>query len=371
MPVGNLRHLLWHLRAAILTLVSLEAVALPVSAQEESDEAPRNVFIPIPVIFYTPETELALGVAPSYVYRPPGSSVDDRPSSFDGMLLFTTRSQFIAALGGNHYWDRERQQATGGVLYRKFPDEFYGVGNDTPNESETYTDEGTALALDYLLRIVPRLRVGAGFVYAASSITETQGDGELADASIPGSSGGQVAGLGLRLNFDSRDNINYPRRGGLYDFSWHVYGNALGADFELNTVGLDLRQYVPLAERHLFALRVLGSTSGGNVPFQLMPSLGGQNLMRGYFAGRFRDRKAVSAQCEVRLAVWRRLGSTIFGSFGQVAARDEPLAVNRLHYAYGFGLRVLLVRQEGLNLRFDWGFGEDQSGFYFGLGEAF
>ena len=102
-----------------------------------------------------------------------------------------------------------------------------------------------------------------------------------------------------------------------------------------------------------------------------MPSLGGQNLMRGYFAGRFRDRKAVAAQYELRLAVWRRLGGTIFGSLGQVAAREEPLAVNRLHYAYGFGLRVLLVRQEGLNLRFDWGFGEDQSGFYFGLGEAF
>ncbi len=340
-------------------------------AQEPETEAPRNVFVLIPVIFYTPETHLALRGAPSFLYRPPGSSFDDRPSSFDGMVLFTTRSQFIATFGANYYWDGERQQVTGGVAYRNFPDEFFGLGNETPSESETYSDEGAGVGLDYLFRVAARLRVGVGLSYAASSITETHGGDVLEGGFVPGADGGQVAGAGLRLNFDSRDNINFPMHGGLYDLAWRLYGSALGGDFELNALTLDLRHYVSLGSRSVFAVRALGSRTGGNVPFQLMPSLGGQNLLRGYFAGRFRDRRVVAAQGEIRFPLWRRLGGVLFGGLGQVAARDDPIAINRLHYTSGFGLRVLLVRQEGLNLRFDWGFAADQSGFYFGLGEAF
>jgi outer membrane protein assembly factor BamA len=355
----------------VFALASLGRGVSPAAAQEPHEETPRNVFIPIPVLFYTPETHLAFGGAPSYIYRAPGSSVDDRPSSFNGMIIVTTRSQVLASAGANHYWDAERQQATGGVLYRKFPDEFFGIGNDTPDESESYTDEGSAVALDYLVRIFPRLRAGAGVVYGTSSITETKSDDLLASGVVPGSNGGQVAGAGLRANFDSRDNITYPKHGGFYDLSWLVYGSTLGGDFDLNRVALDLRHYLSLGERNLIALRALGSSTGGSVPFQLMPALGGQNLMRGYFAGRFRDRKAVAAQGELRSALWRRFGGVLFASLGQVATRGEQIAVNRLHHAYGFGVRVLLVRQEGLNLRLDWGFGKDQSGFYFSLGEAF
>ena len=43
----------------------------------------------------------------------------------------------------------------------------------------------------------------------------------------------------------------------------------------------------------------------------------------------------------------------------------------RFHYSYGFGLRFLLIKQEGINLRADFGFGSDQSAFYLGFGEAF
>ena len=87
-----------------------------------------------------------------------------------------------------------------------------------------------------------------------------------------------------------------------------------------------------------------GSSAGGHVPFQLMPSLGGQNLLRGYFAGRFRDHKAIAAQSELRFRVWRRMGGVLFASLGQVAANRQQLAVDRLHYAYGFGLRIRRAR---------------------------
>ena len=65
--------------------------------------------------------------------------------------------------------------------------------------------------------------------------------------------------------------------------------------------------------------------------------------------------------------------TTLFrsGGLGQVARDTGQLGINRFHYSYGAGLRVLLVEEEGLNLRADFGFGSDQSGFYLGIGEVF
>jgi outer membrane protein assembly factor BamA len=361
----------WIVAIAFAALAQVVSGVSPTAAQDANGEAPKSVLIPIPILFYTPETALGFGAALNYIYHAPGSTIEDRPSSFDATIIFTTRSQALAALGANHYWDEERHNASGSLVYRKFPNVFYGIGNDTSTEGEDYTDEGPGASLDYLFRIVSGLRVGGGLVFGSSSITETESDFYLAKGTITGSNGGQASGAGLRLNFDSRNNITYPTSGGFYDIAWRVYGSAVGGDFEFNSITMDLRQYLPLGERNLIALRAIGSSTGGNVPFQLMPTLGGQNLMRGYFAGRFRDHKSIAAQGELRLGLWRRLGGAVFGSIGQVAASEENIAADRLHYSYGLGLRILLVRQEGLNLRFDWGVGEDQSGFYFSLGEAF
>jgi outer membrane protein assembly factor BamA len=360
------------LAVVVLTGSGLTGPGIPsVCAQPQGDETLKSILIPVPILFYTPETEFGFGAALSYIHRAPGSTIEDRPSFFNAALIFTTRSQVLAALGADHYWDGERHQITGGIDYRRFPDTFYGVGNDTPTEGQEYTDEGAGVSVNYLFRILPALRIGGGVRFGSSSITQTQPDDLLTGDTIPGSNGGTILGGGFRVNVDSRSNTSYPVRGGFYDLSWRVHGSFLGGDFEFNSLVVDLRQYLPLGGRNLIALRAVGSSSGGHVPFQLMPSLGGESVLRGYFGGRFRDRRSVAAQAELRLGTWRRLGGAAFASMGQVADTLEQISAERFHTAYGVGVRFLLIRQENLNLRFDWGFGEDQSGFYFGLGEAF
>jgi outer membrane protein assembly factor BamA len=145
----------------------------------------------------------------------------------------------------------------------------------------------------------------------------------------------------------------------------------LGADFEFNQTTLDLRRYLPIGESRVVALRALGIASGGTVPFQLMPQLGGDQLLRGYFGGRFRERQLLAAQAEFRSRVWKRLGLVAFAAAGQVARDLDGLGIDRFRYSGGLGLRFLLISQEGMNLRADFGFGEDQSAFYIGFGEVF
>ncbi|RKZ17235.1 hypothetical protein DRQ53_04110 [bacterium] len=346
--------------------------AADATAHATIEEPPRNYFIPIPVIYYTPETKLALGVSAAYIYRTGDADPSSRPSTLGGIGIYTTKSQILFAVGGEHYWDQDRQKLAGGLSYQKFPNDFFGLGNDTdPDFSEGYTDESSGIGIDYLRQLWPRIHFGGGVTLGNSSITETS-DGDLLESGlVPGSKGGVVTGAGLAANYDSRENVGYPLRGGFHQVSWRLYSDALGGDFNLNSTSLDLRQYLHLGGKSVLALRGMGIMGGGNMPFQIMPALGGDSLMRGYFAGRFRERKAVAAQAEARFYIWKRLGGAVFGAMGQVGQDYGDLAASRFHYSGGAGLRILLIEQEGMNLRMDFGFGEDQSGFYLGFGEVF
>ena len=62
----------------------------------------------------------------------------------------------------------------------------------------------------------------------------------------------------------------------------------------------------------MLALQGLAAYMPGEVPFANMPVLGGQNLLRGLFGGRYRDQTLVAAQAELRLPVWRWIGLAAF-----------------------------------------------------------
>ena len=120
------------------------------------------------------------------------------------------------------------------------------------------------------------------------------------------------------------------------------------------------------------ALQLYGRFVPGSPPFYELAALGGSTIMRGYFQGRYRDKSYTAAQIEYRGHVWWRFGVVAFAGTGDVFGSDaSDLSFANLKYSYGFGLRFLFNRQEKINLRADFGFGQDTKGVYFGLEEAF
>ena len=79
----------------------------------------------------------------------------------------------------------------------------------------------------------------------------------------------------------------------------------------------------------------------------------------------------IAFEGEWRQHLWRRLGMVIFGGVGQVSHDPADMRLDGFHASGGFGLRILFLRSEKLNIRLDWGWGEDESGSYISLGEAF
>jgi len=77
-----------------------------------------------------------------------------------------------------------------------------------------------------------------------------------------------------------------------------------------------------------------------DVPFFLMPTLGGGNYLRGYSSYRFRDRNAVLLQAEYRYPVHRMIDVAGFYEAGTVARRLGTLSLSSMAQDAGIGLRA-------------------------------
>ena len=144
---------------------------------------------------------------------------------------------------------------------------------------------------------------------------------------------------------DSRDMPGYPTIGGVYRLGLATFHDLDGSGQSFRRVDADATQYVPLFHRNwTVALRgrvALSQTAAGNeVPFYLMPTLGGQNTLRGYSDYRFRDRNAAFVSAEYRWPVFRMMDAALFADAGSVAATAHGLLRERLDRDYGFGVRL-------------------------------
>lgn len=162
-------------------------------------------------------------------------------------------------------------------------------------------------------------------------------------------------------------------QGTVFKTSLQRYNEALGSDYTFTRFFLDLRAYFEPIRTHALAVQGFTNLMSGNVPFHMLSVLGQvgeQNLMRGYYMGRFRDNNISVLQTEYRMSVWWRFGLAVFAAAGEVSHTVNGFNLNQLKYTYGAGIRYQIDTKEKINLRLDFGFGKNASGFYLTIGEA-
>jgi outer membrane protein assembly factor BamA len=328
-----------------------------------------------PYAFYTPETQLAFGVggiATFYTAR----VLSLRPSKVTLSGYYSTNKQYKFTLGSEVFWARNTIVTSLGLSYGFFVDKFWGVGNSTPETgNEQYTSKSWGLNLigqvPPLVKLLGNTHVGGIFDYMNNEIVDKMDNAFLLNDVVLGSEGGITSGLGALWEWDRRDSIFYPRTGGLYSFQATFYMKAIGSDFDFNRYTVDLRRYIGLGKKPVLALQLYSDLAYGSPPFYLLPALGGPMIMRGYFTGRYRDYRYLAGQAEYRHMVWRRWGYVVFAGLGEVGERFQDFTLEGTKYSVGFGIRFLFNKAENVNLRADFGFGEDSSGVYFAMEEAF
>jgi outer membrane protein assembly factor BamA len=290
---------------------------------------------------------------------------------FTPVFLVTTRSQFMAWLFGDVWWDDDAWHLFGMAGYSKSPTDFYGVGDDTPAAAvEDVTPGTTRLDLTLTRAVRPRLYVGPRVEWERTRILKQETGGLIASGAVPGAGGADLFGVGLVASYDTRDALMYPTRGWFASVGASRFLDILGGDFVYTRSVVDVRRYVSLGGTRVLALQAVGtSLDHGQAPFSQLVRLG----LRGTFETRYLENDGVLAQVELRSVLWGRLGAAVFAGASELAARRDALRFDEARYAAGFGLRVRVGPDgpERVHIRLDYGFGKDDSGFYVNFGEAF
>jgi outer membrane protein assembly factor BamA len=354
--------------------VTLHAQGADTTAGETRPQ-PGNTLVPLPVVFYQPETGTGFGaVAAYYMYGDVSSTERVLPSTLWLLAVYTTKRQVSLELGAELYHRHGKYRTVATVGFSEFPTKFWGTGNAVPEEQEEdYTPRTFYGAGEFQWSVAPGWYVGAAVEVGHRQLVTVDSAGLLDQGIAPGTADGRLVGAGLLFSRDTRDNSVNPTRGSYHQLRTMGYDDLIASEFDFWMVTLDLRKYVPLESGPVLAFRALGAAASAATPFDRLPQLGGDVLLRGYYEGRFRDRSLVALQTELRAHVWWRIGVVAFAGVGQVATTPSNLELDGFKPSLGAGLRFALSPDAGLNIRADygWGFDVGSGGLYLNIGEAF
>ena len=329
----------------------------------------KNYFIALPILFYGEETNWGLGVSSGYYFTKEGKN---KPSNIQGTLIYTLKNQVSLTLLPKFYTKTRDFYYSGQLKVDYYPDKFFGIGRNTPDSvQEDYISKDISLLFQrqrVMFDVIMAGIQGQWGYYQASGFKQ---GGQLIKDTITGTKSFFTSGLGLLFTWDNRDNFFYPTKGEFYKLSLLVNSRIFGSQLEYSRITLDFRNYYPITNGHLISVQFYGDITWGETPFQLLPSMGGSDILRGYYKGRYRDNDLAVAQIEYRFPIYKWLKGSLFGSTGDVANEIDDFDFKELKYSYGFGLRAR-VNPANIHLRFDVGFTQERRpAFYFTASEAF
>ena len=326
--------------------------------------------IGLPLLFYTPETSFGGGGGMQLFFNNQRNLYNNRVSNLFASAIYTVNRQLSINLKPQFYFFDGTMYLEGDFLYRIYPNSFWGVGGNTPEQDEErYNMETFSVRIALVNRIPPSLNFGFEYQYENHVMLEVAEGGLLETAGVVGADGARTSGLSFVLDVDTRDNIYSTLGGTFLSFKGGFSARTFGATHAYNKYLIDLRKYIVIAGKHTLATQAYLQSVAGNVPFQSMSLLGGPERNRGYFKGRYMDRLYVLLQAEMRLRVWSRLHINGFAALGQIS--NEGLFMYP-KFSGGVGLRFQPLKSNPTLIRFDFGVNQyGGTGVYFGVNEVF
>jgi outer membrane protein assembly factor BamA len=152
----------------------------------------------------------------------------------------------------------------------------------------------------------------------------------------------------LALRYDTRGRYNMFEPAAFYSLgtlaeAWGGFNHALDDLPDYWRYGLNLQHFIRLAASpRVLMLRFRGeAVSAGldDVPFDMLPRLGGPRDLRGYTPDRFRDRIAAYGTVEYSWDLSNYVAAALFVDVGRVYPSLDDITYRHMRCGYGFALR--------------------------------
>lgn len=332
----------------------------------------------LPALSYAQETHLNLQlIALASFYTAPKDTLQ-RNSTFFTTLAYSQLGQSRIHLRPNIWTHQNRWHLLIDLSYQNADYKFYGIGNHTRLTSEELLRNIiTQIDLEAEHLLAPHIYGGLTLVYQGYRNFTTGAHGQFENSGLRQQNNGYAIFGGASFIFDTRDNQNYTHSGHFLRLNTGFAPGSLSTAGPMQQYNAESRDFWSLNKTMVVGVNILfNSNTGKNVPFYYLNQLGSDQMMRGYYQGRFRDRELLAGQIEYRWLFCPRFGLAVFGGEGQVFGQTK-LALNEFKPNYGFGGRYVFDLKSRLTIRVDYGRGiqpageKTISGVYLSLGEAF
>lgn len=357
-----------------LLLLSLLISANTITAQSTKERKGDRSFVVLPALGSTPETGFMFGGVGMVQFKMGNPDLDTRTSSVMASGVYTVKNQLSIGLLPSLFFEGEDWMLMGEFSYNYFPELFWGVGTGADNKMRMVSRQVSTRA-SLLKQFAPKLFAGVQLDWNRNYDMryESMHNEPLDAPNLTGSNDYHSLGAGFILTRDTRNRLSYPTTGRMLEFSAIFYPEELSTLNSYTIITADLRSYLKLSQddRSVIAFRTLSKTSLGTPPIDNLMLLGGQNLLRGYYQGRHRDRHGLALQLEWRQTWSERIGTVLFTDAGQVWNRFESISLANTRITAGCGLRFNVNKKERTHIRLDYGLGKGTSGMYITIGEAF
>lgn len=375
----------------LITLIALALLTTPLFAQKnllpkfvrkmlfEKDSSKHSSYFLLPVLSSAPETGVEIGGSVLYSFYTDTLSNDTRVSNIFGYGTITTKGQSRLSLSTTYWAPHNAWKYTAGISYINFPFDFYGIGPNTYKTNKDHLGQKRfKLNFEADKRFGKHIYIGlmaGGFNYKFTN--EVPGGSFDTNPLVQDRTGGGAIQAGPAFIFDTRNNNTYTTRG-IIITSYYNLMQGVGSNnsYQGGLLNIEVSQYNLLTKCLMLGFDVqTQNLTGARSPFYLLPTLGSDEMMRGFYNGRYRDRNMLAGQAELRYRLSDRIGIAGFTGVGTVF--NKSFSLSDLKPNYGGGLRYFFDVEKGLTIRADYGFGqkvpgeERQSGFYLSLGEAF
>ena len=340
-------------------------------AQRDSSFSKSNALV-LPIVYYTPETNLAFGVGGIAYYNFGKDRKLTRPSSAYFYATYTLRNQKIVDLPFHVFSNEEKWYTKGEFAFYDFPFKFYGIGKDIdPTNHERYVIKQTKAYVSIYKRITGSVYLGPRILVDNFQDIESLPNGSLSMLALKGIGGGHNTGIGIGLLYDSRKNVYCAKSGWFVEIGYTNYtidAINLGGFHNLR---LELRKYFKITPKAVLATNFFSNMNIGDVPFYMLSEFGGLFRMRGYYRASYRAKNVMLLHAEWRQNIKGRFGAVLFGGVGSVCDDFDDLFIASAKLSGGAGLRFTINRKEQIPVRADFGKGQGFQGTYFTTGEAF
>lgn len=329
---------------------------------------------------YTPDNGALIGGGFLYTFKTNKTDSLIQRSSVPLNLFYSTKGNIGIKSKLKSFWNEDKIRFNLNLNATKAQDNYFGVGFesadqiDLGDDTSKYDRVSYQISPEFLYRLKRNFYVGALFDLNSTDVKEANSI-MLNDPYYQEYGPKNLnIGLGVSLNYDSRDIAVNAYKGYFAKFGFTNYSKSFGSDNNYSIFELDFRTYHTITRPgNTFAVKLYGRFGTGNVPYAQLSTLGGNDGLRGYLTGKYIEKTAVFAIPEWRYMFLKKDGSMSKHGFATwVGLGTIAESISKIEkFVPNVGLGYRFEVQPRMNVRIDYGIGKQTSGLYFNFTEAF